>query len=96
MLALNPAMLLFGLSLEGSSRIAFAEDELVWALGGATIIALAGAAMMAAAMIPSHRQSFLGRQSLKQYIAELWDTRTYAPIGSGLDASRAHLLKFSK
>jgi hypothetical protein len=96
MLALNPAVLLFGLSQEGGSRIAFAEDELLWALGGATALALAGAATMAAAMDPSHRQSFLGRLSLKQYVAELWETRTYAPLGSGIDASRAHLLKFSR
>jgi hypothetical protein len=96
MLTLNPAMLLFGLSLEGSSRIAFTHDELLWALGGATSVAVGGAAMMAAAMNPSHRKSFLGRQNLKQYITELWETRTYAPVGSGLDASRAHLLKFSR
>ena len=96
MLALNPVMLLFGLSFKGSSQIAFTHNELLWALGGATATALAGAIVMAAAMNPSHRQSFLGRQSLKQYIAELWDTRTYAPVGSGLDASRAHLLKFSR
>eukprot|EP00618_Florenciella_parvula_P016977 CAMPEP_0119473200 /NCGR_PEP_ID=MMETSP1344-20130328/4942_1 /TAXON_ID=236787 /ORGANISM="Florenciella parvula, Strain CCMP2471" /LENGTH=2127 /DNA_ID=CAMNT_0007506261 /DNA_START=134 /DNA_END=6517 /DNA_ORIENTATION=- len=95
-LTLNPVMLLFGLSLEGSSRIAFTEGELVWALGGATAVALAGAVMMAAAMDPSHRRSFLGRLSLKQYVAELWETRTYAPLGSGIDASRAHLLKFSR
>ena len=95
-LALNPAMLLFGLSLRGRSQIAFDKDELLFALGGATAIALAGAAMMAAAMNPSHRRSFLGRMSLKQYVAELWETRTYAPVGSGVDASRAHLLKFSR
>ena len=96
LLALNPAILLLGLSREGGSRIVFAEDELLWALGGATAVALVGAAMMAAAMDSSHRQSFLGRLSLKQYITELWETRTYAPLGSGINASRAHLLKFSR
>ena len=43
----------------------------------------------------SHRGSFFGRLSLRQYISELFDTRTYAPIGEGVDASNAHLLKFS-
>ena len=47
-------------------------------------------------MNASHRQSFFGRLSLREYIDELFDERMYAPLGHGLDASRAHLLKFSR
>ena len=89
----NPAAVLFGYK---SSAIAFSQGELLYALAGATALAVVGVALMAANMNASHRKSFCGRLSLKEYVAELWDERTYAPLGQGIDASRAHILKFSK
>ena len=51
---------------------------------------------MMAFMNASHRRTFFGRLSLRQYVSELFGKRTYAPVGDGVDASNAHLLKFSK
>ena len=96
LLVSNPLMLLYGTSLEGSSRIALSQSQLLMALAGATALAAAGATGMAATMNASHRQSFFGGLCLNAYVQELWQTRTYAPVGSGHDASRAHLLKFSR
>ena len=91
----NPMMLIYVMSL-GSQTIAFSRGFMLSSLAISTATAVVGAVLMALSMNPSHRPSFFGRLSLKQYIAELWDTRTYAPVGSGIDASRAHLLKFSR
>ena len=96
MLISNPLVLIYAMSLTGSERIAFERDELLLALAGLTVLAIIGAVLMAMSMDPSYRRSFFGRLSLNQYVGELWETRTYAPIGSGIDASRAHLLKFSR
>ena len=41
---------------------------------------------MMAFMNASHRRTFFGRLSLRQYLDELFDPRTYAPLGQGLDA----------
>ena len=84
------------MSLEGSSAIEFSLKELLYTLAGASATAVVGAALAAVNMEPSHRKSFCGRLSLKEYVAELWESRTYAPKGAGLDASRAHLIKFSR
>ena len=92
----NPLALILAMSLEGSQKIVFSMDELLAALCGATALAVAGAVVMITSMNASHRASFFGRLSLKQYVAELWENRTCAPVGSGIDASRAHLLKFSR
>ena len=72
------------------------EGQFYQAIGAATALSLLGFIAMLAFMNPSHRQSFFGRLSMRKYIDELWDERTYAPLGQGIDASRAHILKFSK
>ena len=71
-------------------------DDIYQALAAFTTVSLLGLGLMMAFMNPSHRRSFFGRLSLRQYIDELFEERTYAPFGHGLDASRAHLLKFSR
>ena len=88
-------MLIYVTSLD-SQAITFSRGSMLSSLATSTAIAVVSAVLMALSMNPSHRRSFFGRLCLKQYIAELWDTRTYAPVGSGIDASRAHLLKFSR
>ena len=55
-----------------------------------------GFTVMIVFMNSSHRRTFCGRLSLREYIDEIWEERVYAPLGHGLDASRAHLLKFSR
>ena len=92
----NPPVMIYVMQFEGSQTISFSRDQLLTALAGASMLAVAGAVLAVVAMNPSHRGSFFGRLSLKQYVAELWETRTCAPVGSGIDASRAHLLKFSR
>ena len=47
-------------------------------------------------MNATHRKTFIEYLPLKAYIDELWDSRTSAPVGTGVSASRAHLLKFSR
>ena len=91
----NPMVLIYVTSL-GSQAIAFSRGFMLSSLATSTTIAVVGAVLRAMSMNPSHRSSFFGRLSLKQYVAELWNTRTQAPVGSGIDASRAHLLKFSR
>ena len=65
-------------------------------LGVSTAISLLGFIAMLAFMNATHRRSFFGQLSMREYIDELWEERTYAPLGRGIDASRAHILKFSK
>ena len=91
----NPMVLIYVTWL-GSQTIAVSRESMASALAMSSATAVVGAALMAMSMNPSHRPQFFGRLSLKQYVAELWDTRTCAPVGSGVDASRAHLLKFSR
>ena len=65
-------------------------------LGVCTAISVLGFGLMIALMNPTHRRTFFGRLSMRKYVEELWDERAYAPLGQGIDASRAHILKFSK
>ena len=55
-----------------------------------------GFGLMMLLMEPARRGTFCGRLRLRDYISELFDERTCSPDGIGLDASRAHLMKFSQ
>ena len=95
-LAVNPLMVLVGFHYDVAHGIQFSQDFVFGVLAGSTAVAVAGGVLMAVIMSPSHRRSFWGRQSLREYVSELFDSRTYAPVGMGSDASRAHLLEFSR
>ena len=45
---------------------------------------------------PYPRPKFYEHLPLRAYVIEMWNTRTEAGLGEGMDASRAHLLKFSR
>ena len=87
----NPFMVEMGLQLDGGG-VQVPKLLLQLAIACATGLALLGFALAIVFMNPSHRKTFFGRLSFRQYVAELWDSRTYAPVGKGLDASRAELL----
>ena len=95
-LAANPLMVLVGFHFDDARGIQVSQALVLGLLAGSTAVAVAGGVLMAVMMSPSHRRSFWGRQSLREYVSELFDSRTYAPVGMGSDASRAHLLKFSR
>ena len=90
-------MVIVGLRLDARrEQIQVSEGLLLLAVAAATIMALAGFALAISFMNRKYRRTFLGRFSFREYVAELWESRTYAPIGKGLDASRGNLLYFSR
>ena len=90
-------MVIVGLQLDGGKeQIQISEGLLLLSVASAIGMALAGFALVIYFMNPKYPQSFLGRLSFRQYVVELWGTRTYAPVGKGLDASRAELLNYSR
>mmetsp|Transcript_99194 Transcript_99194/g.283738 ORF Transcript_99194/g.283738 Transcript_99194/m.283738 type:complete len:525 (+) Transcript_99194:697-2271(+) len=98
-LAVNPIMIAVGLQLDGRKEqvdIELSEGLLLLAVAVAAFMALVGFAVSIAFMNHGCRKTFLGRLSFRQYLAELWESRTWAPIGKGLDASRADLISFSR
>ena len=94
-LAVNPLMVTVGLRLDsGKEQIQISEKLLLFTVAAATVTALAGFALAVFLMNRKYRRTFLGRFSFREYVKKLWESRTYAPIGKGLDASRASLLYF--
>ena len=92
-------MIAVGLQLDGRKEqveIDISEGLLLLAVAVAAFMALVGFAMSIAFMNRGYRKTFLGRLSLQQYVVELWASRTWAPIGKGLDASRADLITLSR
>ena len=88
-------MIAVGLQLDGRKEqveIELSEGLLLLAVAVAAFMALVGFAVSIAFMNHGYRKTFLGRLSLQQYVVELWASRTHAPIGKGLDASRADLI----
>ena len=77
-------------------QIQMSEGLLLLAVATATITALVGFALAISFMNPKYRKTFLGRFSFRQYMVELWESRTYALVGNGLDASRADLITLSR
>ena len=98
-LAVNPIMIAVGLQLDGRKEqveIEISEGLLLFAVAVAAFMALVGFAVSIAFMNSGYRKTFLGRLSLQKYVVELWESRTWAPIGKGLDASRADLITLSR
>jgi positive regulator of sigma E activity len=90
-------MITVGLHLDGNKvQVEISEGLLLLAVAVATLVALVGFAVTIAFMNHGYHKTFLGRLSFRQYFVKLWDSRTYAPIGKGLDASRADLIQFSR
>ena len=90
-------MLIVGLRLDArKEQIQISEGLLLLAVAAATITALAGFALAIAFMNRKYRKTFLGRFSFREYVVELWESREYAPVGNGLDASRADLIILSR
>ena len=90
-------MVIVGLRLDARrEQIQISEGLLLLTVAAATITALAGFALAVSFMNRKYRRTFLGRFSFREYVAELWELRTYAPIGKGLDASRGSLLYLSR
>ena len=93
-------MVIVGLRLDaGNSEkqlIEISEDLLLLAVAAATVMALVGFALVISFMNRQYRRTFFGRFSFRQYIVELWESRTYARVGNGLDASRADVIVFSR
>ena len=77
-------------------EIEISEGLLFLAVVVAVFMALVGFTVSIAFMNRGYRKTFLGRLSLQQYTIELWESRTWAPIGKGLDASRAELINFAR
>ena len=89
-------MVIVGLRRDArKEQIQISEGLLLLAVAAATIMALAGFALAVFFMNRKYRKTFLGRFSFREYVSELWESRTYAPIGKGLDASRGNLLFLS-
>ena len=95
-LAVNPIMVIVGLRLDGGEQIQISEGRLLLTVAPAAVLALVGLALALYFMNRRYRQTFLGRFSFRQYVLELWETRTYAPVGNGLDASRAAVVHLSR
>jgi hypothetical protein len=92
-------MVAVGLQLDGNKEqveIKISKGLLLFAVAVAAFVALVGFAVSIVFMNRGYRKTFLGRLSLRQYVVELWELRTCAPIGKGLDASRANLIDFSR
>ena len=92
-------MIAVGLQLDGNKEqveIKISEGLLLLAVAVAAFVALVGFAVSIAFMNRGYRKTFLGRLSFRQYLFELWESRTWAPIGKGLDASRANLIELSR
>ena len=92
-------MIAVGLQLDGRKEqleIELSEGLLLLAVAVAAFMAFVGFAVSIAFMNHGYRKTFLGRLSFRQYIVELWASRTWAPIGKGLNASRADLITFSR
>ena len=95
-LAVNPLMVTVGLRLDsGKEQIQISEGLLLLAVAAATFLTLSGFVLVVFFMNRKYRKTFLGRFSFREYVSELWESRTYAPIGKGLDASRGNLLFLS-
>ena len=98
-LAVNPIMIAVGLQLDGRKEqveIELSEGLLLLAVAVAAFMALVGFAVSIAFMNRGYRKKFWGPLSFWQYVVELWESRTWAPIGKGLNASRADLIGFSR
>ena len=96
---INPVIVKWGFHLDGqldNGSLEATEAQLLFVVYVAMAVAVVGFALFATFMNSTHRRPFWERMSLKQYVSELWDTRAYAPNALGQDASRAHLLKFSR
>ena len=92
-------MIAVGLQLDGRKQqveIELSEGLLLLAVAVAAFMALVGFAVSIVFMNSGYRKTFLGRLSFRQYMIELWESHTWAPIGKGLDASRANLIDFSR
>ena len=90
-------MVIVGLRLDArKQQIEVSKGLLLLAVAVATITALAGFALAVSFMNSKYRRTFLGRFSCREYVAELWELREYAPVGNGLDASRANLITYSR
>ena len=90
-------MVIVGLRLDARKElIQIPEGLLLLAVAAATITALAGFALAISFMNRKYRKTFLGRFSFREYVVELWESREYAPVGNGLDASRADLIDYSR
>ena len=100
----NPAMVLCGIFLDAYThddpRITISAFAIWWILAGSTALSLCGATLMGCYMNASHRPTFYTHLPLKRYVDQLWAEREEGSFraespAAGLDASRAHLLKFS-
>jgi hypothetical protein len=90
-------MITVGLQLDGSKeRIQISDSLLFLTVAASSFMALVGFAISIAFMNYEYRRTFFGRLSFRQYVVELWNSRTWAPIGKGLDANRADLILLSR
>ena len=90
-------MITVGLHLDGDKeQVEISEGLLLLAVTVAALMALVGFAVSIAFMNRGYRKKFWGPLSFWQYVVELWESRTWAPIGKGLNASRADLIGFSR
>ena len=90
-------MIAVGLQLDGrKAQVEISEGLLLLAVAVAAFMALVGFVVSIVFMNRGYRKTFLGHLSFRQYIVELWESRTWATIGKGLNASRADLIGFSR
>jgi hypothetical protein len=98
-LAVNPVLIAVGLQLDGRKgqpEVEISEGLLLLAVAVAAFMALVGFVVSIVFMNRGYRKTFWGHLSFRQYIVELWESRTWAAIGKGLNASRADLIGFSR
>jgi hypothetical protein len=96
---INPVQLCLSLYLSdahpslGMAPINVAPRTLLFAWAAATLLSVAGAAMMFVFMSESHRKTFYQRMPIGKRVREWhWHSRTAAKIGEGQDAARAQTL----
>ena len=95
----NVAMMSVGFYLDSqraSPLITLSMEFSLYSLGFMSLTGALGFTLLMTLINKTHRRTFYEHLPLRAYVIEMWNTRTEAGLGEGMDASRAHLLKFSR
>ena len=94
-LVVNPLMLFKGISLLDEKGLVGLPVSMLWTvLVVATLVAVLGLALMFGFMKPKYRSTFYKHHTIRQYVEELWEERTWSShYGPGKDCSRADIVE---
>jgi len=94
-LVVNPLMLIKGISLLDEKGLVGLPVSMLWTvLVVATLVAVLGLALMFGFMKPKYRSTFYKHHTIRQYVEELWEERTWSSrYGPGKDCSRADIVE---